>query len=128
MATLSEITEGTTPHFTATLKDEAGATVAGASLTAARLTYYSVQSGAIVNARSNQNVLNANNVTISGAGAVLWKLLEADTILVDNPKPTVGLYRAVFVFEWLDAQSVPRQLVQESTFAIRRALNAPFTA
>lgn len=130
MPTLSTILEGTTPIYSASflLKDAAGVALTNVTFSAVRLTFYSLHSGAIVNARTNQNVLNANNITISGAGALEWKMLEADTVLADAPKPIIGSHRAVFVFEWFDAQSVARQLVHEVTFTIRRALNAPFTA
>lgn len=129
MITLTEILEGTTPTYRSWLKDELGAAVQLAALSAVRLTFYSVHSGAVVNTRSNQNVKGANNVTISTlTGEVLWKLQEADTILIDVPKPTLGLYRAVFVFEWADVQAIQRQIVHEVTFQIKRAINAPFAA
>lgn len=127
-ALIIELTEGETPRYTGTLRDEAGTVVPAASLSAARLTLYSVHSNAIVNGRSNQNVLNANDVTIGAAGELQWKLREADTLLIDVPKPVRGHYKAVFVFEWSDAQSVPRQLVWVVTMYINRALNAPFAA
>jgi hypothetical protein len=121
-----ELTEGETPQYTATLRDEAGIVVPAASLSAARMTLYSVHTNAIVNGRTNQNVLNANDVTIGAAGEIKWKLREADTLLIDVPKPPRGHYRAVIVFEWSDAQGVPRQLVWVLTIYINQALNAPF--
>lgn len=129
MATRMEtITEGVTPIYRGTLKDENGIVVPGSVLLAARLTVYVGGVGTIVNARDNQNVKNANDVTISEAGAIVWKLREADTILPSGPKPGAWQHWAVFVFEWEDAQSVPRQIVHEVIFPIRRATNAPFTA
>lgn len=123
---LPEITEGSTPFLTGTIKDEQGVVVSAASLTAVRLTFYSELSGQPVNGRLNQNVLNANNVTIGGAGEITWKLLEADTLLIENPKPAVGFHCAVFVFEWFDAQGDPRQFTQDVIFPIRRVRHAPF--
>lgn len=125
-AIIIEITEGETPQYTATLRDEQGVAVPASALTVARLTLFSAHTNAIVNGRSGQNILNANDVTIGAAGEFVWKLREADTILVDSPRPKQGHYRAVFVFEWIDAQAVPRQLVWELKIAINRVLNAPF--
>lgn len=126
MTTLLTITEGTTPTYTAILKDNEGVVVPAASLSAVRLRLYSTATGAVINSRNGQNVLNANNVTINNVGLLTWKLLEADTILVDSPKPILGHHCAVFVIEWTDAQSVLRQIVHEVTFPIQRADYAPF--
>lgn len=126
MTILPAITEGTTRTYIATLKGEDGIVVPASSLSAVRLRFYSTHTGAVINGRDGQNVLNANGVTIDNNGLLTWKLLEADTILTDNPKPTLGHHCAVFVIEWIDAQSVARQVVHEVTFPIARAKNAPF--
>jgi len=126
---LIELTEGETATYTASLQDENGAPVSSASLSGARLTYYSVHTGAIINGRNNQNILNANNVTISAGGALAWKLQEADVRISDAPiaDGAVVSHRAVFVFEWLDSGLVPRQMVREVTVKLSQAKNAPFS-
>lgn len=124
---LAEIEEGTTGIYTAILKDEAGVALTALPV-AARLSYYSVVSATIVNSRSNQNVLNANNVTITAAGLLTWKLQEADVILVDTPKPALVRHRAEFVIEWNDAAAVPRQVGHVVELPIRALVKAPFAA
>jgi len=126
---LIEVTEGQTCIYTASLQNENGAAVGSATLSGARLTYYSVNTGAIINGRSSQNILNANNVTISAGGTLAWKLQEADVRIVDAPiaDGAVIAHRAVFVFEWLDSGSVLRQMVREITVRLAQAKNAPFS-
>jgi hypothetical protein len=122
------VLEGQTVTYTTTLLDEASVAVPAAAFTAIRLTYYSVQSGAIINSRNNQSILNANEVTVDGAGLLTWKLQEADVTMTESPKPSVTTYRAVMVYEWLDAATVPRQAVREIDVTIQAITNGPFTA
>lgn len=122
------ITEGSTPEYDVTIVDSSAVPVAAAALSAARLTFYNVRSGAIINDRWNQDIKNAHNVTISEQGAVSWKLQEADTVLVGMPTPSQGHYRAELVFEWNDGGAVPRQFTDTLDFYISRVPFAPFTA
>lgn len=122
------ITEGSTPEYAVTIVDGNAETVGVAAITATRLTFYNVHSGAIVNDRWNQNIKNAHDVTISAEGAVNWKLQEADTLLVGFPKPSLGHYRAKLVFEWNDHENVPRQFAPELNFYITGVPFAPFSA
>lgn len=121
-----EILEGSTPEYEAFLKNEQGVPVADSVLSAARLTLFNVSSGRIINQRYRQSILNTNQVTIDNFGQLNWKLLEADTTLIGNPKPEVGQYRAVFVFEWSDAQLVARQAIWVVDLFISRVTLAPF--
>jgi hypothetical protein len=131
MTTLDEIEEGNTAIYTAILQDETGLTLTSLPFTAARLTLVSAQSGAIINSREGQNILNnalVPEVTISGAGTLTWKLLEPDVIIVDEPKPERAVHRATFVLEWLDANGIARQLTHAIEVPLRRSPNSPFSA
>lgn len=123
---LIEVLEGSTPQYSGVLTDENDAPVGSGALLASKMTLYSVSSGAIINGRNGQNILNANNVTISGAGVILWRLMEADTKIVDTNPGVVVTHRAVLVFDWLDAASTARQMVREISLRIVKVTNAPF--
>lgn len=80
---------GTTGKFTATLRDAAGSAIAytGASdagLQTLTLTLKDAETGNTVNSRSAQNVLGANNVTVTSGGALTWSVQTADTSLVTS--------------------------------------------
>ena len=66
------------------MKDENGATIANTDLTTFTLTLYNKDTGAIINSRDAQNVLNANNVTVDGAGAVAWTMQPADSPIIND--------------------------------------------
>ena len=78
-----EIMERTSPRYTAIIEDNDGDPVAGSSLTTLTLTLYNLSPDlAIINTRNKQNVLNANNVTIDGVGALVWEMQQLDTLIV----------------------------------------------
>jgi hypothetical protein len=83
--------------LTGTLTDEAGAAVPAAQLTTLTLTLYDKVTGSIINGRNAQNVLNANGVTVSAAGALAWTMDP-----LDNPIVTAGSSkeRHVALFKW----------------------------
>ena len=93
------IKEKQTGIYAFTMKDEAGAVIPAASLTSLTLTVYSLQSGAIVNSRNAQNVLNANNVSVSEGGVVTWIQQIADVTIL-NDALTEETHRCLFVFGW----------------------------
>lgn len=122
------IDEGTTPIYTTTLKDEAGLAITGLPFTGARVSYYNMATGADINNRNNQNILNANNVTIDTNGLLTWKLQEADVITTDSgTMPPIVQYRAEFVVEWNDISSTPRQKTHVIEIPITRLVKRPFT-
>jgi hypothetical protein len=62
-----------------TLVDETGAAVALASITAMLMTLYDEKTGAIINSRNAQDVLNTNQCTFHATtGAFAWAPLPAD--------------------------------------------------
>lgn len=97
---------------TFTLKDENGAVVPGSALDAATLTLSVVPTGAIVNSRNAQNVLNANNVTISEQGVVTWTMQAADVAILDDTR-RIEVHRALFVFTWNGTRTLPYELDYE---------------
>lgn len=84
--TLATLTELTSSLYTADLVDETGAAVSGASLDTLTLTVYDVDTGTILNSRSQQNVKNVNGVTISAGGALVWTIAPADVAIIDDTK------------------------------------------
>lgn len=76
--------EGSTAHYTAILKDEAGTVVPAAAIGALTLTLSNVADGAIINSRTGQNVLNQNNVTVDANGLLTYTLQPADTAIQDS--------------------------------------------
>lgn len=103
------ISEQETPIYSFTLKDENGSVVPGSSLNSVTLTFYAVHSGAIINSRNGQNVLNANNVTISEQGVVTWTLQLNDVKIVDDTQLT-ETHRALFLFTWGSNRCKPHEL------------------
>lgn len=105
------ITEGSSLVINVAIEDENGDAVPVASLTAATLTLYDWDTGAlgtsphegIINDRDEQDVLNANNVTITNGSAV-WAVQPEDNIIVTDRRQ-VERHRAQFVFTWDTGQA-----------------------
>jgi len=91
------ILERTTRRYQTTIKDEDGAVVPAANLSTLKLTLFSLHSGAILNSRSAQNVLNQNNVTVDTQGLLRWTLQPADNAILDDTL-NIEVHRALF--EW----------------------------
>jgi hypothetical protein len=71
--------------FTGTLLDAAGVAIPLANINSVTLTLTNAATGAVVNSRNSQNVLNSNNVTIHAtSGALTWLIQPGDTELVDS--------------------------------------------
>ena len=124
---IAEIFEGSTPKITATVKDEDGAALAASALQSLTLTYYNKADGAIINSRDGQDALNANNVTVSAAGALVWKLLAADTAIIDTTIKAGNdeIHIALFECAWLDADSDQRHGKHEVEIRIRQHTKVP---
>lgn len=91
--------EQETGTYSFTVNDENGAPIPASAMNSVTLTLYVVHTGAVVNGRNAQSVLNANQVTISEAGAVAWALQVADTAIADSTRK-MEVHRALFVFTW----------------------------
>jgi hypothetical protein len=92
------IDEKETGQYTATIVGNDGVTPLGAAtLTTLVLTLYVIKAdGTDSLIRTLQNVLNANNVTVSPAGLVTWLIQVADTTLVED----IPYERHIALFEW----------------------------
>ena len=91
------VDEGCTARYQTKLKDETGATIA--TLTAITLTLYDDSTGTIINSRTDQNVLNQNNVTFSGS-TLTWTLQPADNVIVTTGVRTNSYEKHVALFEY----------------------------
>lgn len=94
--TIFPVPERATQKFTATVKDENGAAIPGASLTTLTLTLYETTTQQIINGRDAQNVLNANGVTVDSAGLLTWVMAPLDNQHLGLARPELH----VALFEW----------------------------
>lgn len=91
-ALTQDVIEQTTPTVTGSIVDATGAAIGAASLTTLKLTLVSRDNqNKIVNSRDDQNILNANNVTVDSSGVMIWSVQVTDT-------RGTGVHRAIF--EW----------------------------
>lgn len=89
--------KGSTGLMTGILRDELGAVVPLASLTALTITLTDIDTGQIINTRNAQNALNTNNVTVDSGGNLAWTLQPADNVIITA---TTELERHRVKFEW----------------------------
>jgi len=92
------INEKSTGLYTGTLVGNDGVTpLPGPTLSTLLLSLYVIkQDGTDHMIRTAQNVLNANNVTVSAGGLVSWSIQVADTTLVED----IPFERHIALFEW----------------------------
>lgn len=109
------IPEDSTSTYTAILRDQDGVAVGAASLTALTLTLYNEATGAIINSRNAQNVLNANNVTVSAGGVLTWSMQEEDNPIIDSGLG-IELHTALFAYTW---DSGARSSRHEAVFQVQ---------
>lgn len=95
-----KLDEKTLAKYTATVKDEAGAAIAAASLTTLTLTLYDVDTLTIINSRTAQNVLNTNNVTVDSDGLLTWLIQPADNAIVGTRRRANQYEKHVALFEY----------------------------
>lgn len=77
------VAEGSSRIYTATLKDENGVAVSLASMVSLTLWLMNAATGAYINSRQAQNVLNTNNVTYHAtSGLLTWSMQPADNPMV----------------------------------------------
>lgn len=115
------VKERSTQKYTATIKDEADAAIAGTSLTTLTLTLYDEETGTILNGRDDQNVLNANNVTVDGAGLLTWTMQPLDNQIVTT---ALAQERHLALFEWTYAAGA-KSGYHEIAFVVINAANRP---
>jgi hypothetical protein len=101
MSITYSVNEQSTAFWDFSLVDEDEDAIALASLDTLTLTLTDDLTGAVLNSRSAQNVLNVNNVTVSAQGAVSWEMTPADNAIVGSPVPDGGeTHTAVFTWTW----------------------------
>lgn len=109
--TFDPINEQTTASFTAQITGNDGVTpLPLASISTLVLTLYAIKADGtdqIINSRNAQNILNANNVTITVGGALTWVVQIADTTLVE----AIPFERHIALFEWTGAFGAGKQEV-----------------
>lgn len=81
-----KIYEGNSFSITFTLEDDDGTDLTLSSIDSATLTYYDLLSDEIQNSREDQNVLNANQVTITD-GSLVWSGQAADANIQGTLSP-----------------------------------------
>ena len=98
MINVLQADEGGTFVFTETFNDEAGVAIPLTNISSIVMTYYTAdEAQAAVNARTAQNVLNANNCTYHAtSGLFTWNGQAADTKII-NSELTTELHRALIV-------------------------------
>ncbi len=118
------VKEGTVATYTATIKDEAGTVIPASALTTLTLTYYAADLAddvaGIINSRSAQNVLNANNVTVTTGGVLTWTLQATDTVIVTSTR-TTEMHLALFTWTWGTPVKTGKHLVGIRVENLRRS-------
>lgn len=109
MSSTFTVNEHASCRYTATLEDALGVAIPLATIVTAVLTLTDVSTGAVINSRSDQDIKNANNVTIHAtSGLLTWSLQPAD-----NAIATAGaeyeLHRAVFEIVYATDQKATHQ-------------------
>ena len=96
------VREGTTAVYGATIQDIDGNAVAAGDLDSLTLTLWDKVSETIINSRNAQNVLNANNVTVSDEGVLAWTMQPEDNVIVDvnHLDGQKEEHRALFQWTW----------------------------
>lgn len=97
---LGRVRERSSGRYTTVLKDELGVVIPSGSFSTMTLTLYDVATNTILNSRTAQNVLNANDVTIDGSGNLVWAVQSADHAVVSTRPRFIERHRAVFNYTW----------------------------
>ena len=109
------LNERTSSAYSAVLTDEFGTPILLVNLASITLTLYALDANqTIINNRNQQDILNANNVTITDAGLV-WTIQPADFAILDNNlaiEPRIAL----FTYTWA---SGTRSAHHEVKFLVR---------
>ena len=99
------ILEGTTPIYSVTLVDHNDKPINSIALVSLTLTYYDGEALAILNNRSDQDILNANGVTVTAAGVVEWFWAVADATPIDRTQ-AIREHVAFLTWTWTTAQGL----------------------
>ena len=90
---------GESATYTTQLADILGVDAPLATFSAITLTFVDEVTGSVINFRQDQNVLNANNVTVSATGLLTWNMQVADNSRITaTTNNTIEYHRAIFSF------------------------------
>lgn len=79
-----EIDEGESANIEATFEDLSGDALDKSSLATLTCTLLNAADGAVINSRSNQNILDANGSTVTTAGVLTLRLEPDDNAIVNT--------------------------------------------
>lgn len=96
---LITIPEKTTPSYEAMVYDGMGNVIGSDVLDELTLTLINLADETIINGRLNQDVRNANNVTVTLGGLLTYSLQIADTTMQDQTKSR-EVHRAIFYMRY----------------------------
>lgn len=112
------IQEGESSDLTITFVDGNGNAIQKSNFVSVLLTLYDRNRSTIINGRLNQNVLDANDGTMSVNGVLTLKLGPSDNIIVGTaPNNTFEEHVARFVWTWNDGTNV-RTGIEETLFLV----------
>jgi hypothetical protein len=101
-------------RWTGKIVDLDGNGIDGANLTGALLTFYDVDSGGIINAWDDVDILANAAFTIDSLGTITWNRVAADNPIL-NDNRDVEKHYAEFRFTWADGS-----LTHRVCFAVAR--------
>jgi len=90
--------ERTSAVYTSTIEDDQGNAIPLASISSIQLTLHDVATGEIINSRDDQDVLNANNVTIHATSGLLTWVLQLEDNIIQTAVSVVEHHIALFEF------------------------------
>jgi len=109
----NKILEKTTPKITAVIKDENGVAIPSTSLDTLTLDFYNMSDNptfAVINSRTAQNVLNANDVSLDTSGNLTWQMVPLDNAVIDSALTTED-HRAVFNWTYSGGAKTGRHII-----------------
>ena len=84
-----EVQEDSSATWTGYIRDAAGVAIASADIVALTITLYDKLTGAAINSRTAQDILNANNVTVHAtSGLITWEIQPLDNVIVGTTLKT----------------------------------------
>lgn len=96
---LAKINERSTTTYTVMLNDEDGNPVLTSAMVSLTLTFCTTTLGTEINGRTDQNILNANDVTYTD-GAIVWDMQQIDNAIIDGAGENPELHLATFSAVW----------------------------
>lgn len=107
MSEVYYLNQNNTYQLSFQLVDEAGTGIPAYNIASLNMTYYYFNPQMttsdknhlkIINSRNNQNVKNANDVSVDSSGNVVWEIKPADTVKLNNQD--LELHVAFFKWKW----------------------------